>query len=369
MSDQTKEIGKRVVDIGPLVSLFEAQEGEIQHIIGKTGNGKTYEGTRRALEYLEQGYNVYTTWQLILPHYYDERLDKSKLFWRTLLFQKTFFRIDYKKNWHFLDIDRPDLIEFVSSLTDCVVLMDEGQDIFDSRERIDRKSRQVLTRMRHFRKTLIIISQRAQAVDVTARANVTFFFKCVKTRAWYWPFKTYFKIYRTEEMDQTNFPIWEDLITGWTAEVWRSGFAENRIYNAYNSWYLRAGIPRSQQVFFDAFTLTTWEKLKAFFSFHRREKEPEDIEQMKRIEKENAEDYTKVTTLSEKTRKKLSTALPVDKKKNVISSKHGKTKRRKTQLVVYTDTSVQKENAPQLQAVQETPPARVNRRLLVKKIS
>jgi hypothetical protein len=96
------------------------------------------------------------------------------------------------------------------------------------------------------------------------------------------------------------------------------------------------------------------------------------VEQMKRIEKENAEDYQKVTTLSEKTRKKLSTVWPVDKKENVLSSKHGKipkAKHRKAQLVVHTDTPVQKAPTPQLQTVQEAPPARVNRRLLVKEIS
>lgn len=306
-------MGKKVVDIGQLVDLFEAQEGEIQHIIGKTGNGKTYEGTRRALEYLKSGYTVYTTWQLILPDFYDEREDKGKLFWKTLLFRKRFYKFDYKNNWHFLDIDRPDLIQFVAGLTDCIVFLDEGQDIFDSRERIDKASRKVLTRTRHMRKTLIIISQRAQAVDVTARANVTFYYKCVKTRAWFWPFKTYFKVYRTEEMDQTNFPIWEDLMTDWQAEVWQSHFASAEVYRSYNSWYLRAGVPKSQEIKFDAYDLTVWEKVKLFFTFKKKEEFKPNAELVQQAERINREKYEESIRFEVKKPKR------VTKKKAVLS--------------------------------------------------
>jgi len=285
-------IGTKVVDIGKLVGIFEAQEGEIQHIIGKTGNGKTYEGTRRALEFLKQGYTVYTSWQLILPDYYDERENKFIVFAKTLFFKKTFYKFDFKTNWQFLDIDRPDLIQFVAGLTDCIVFLDEGQDIFDSRERIDKASRKVLTRTRHMRKTLIIISQRAQAVDVTARANVTFYYKCVKTRAWFWPFRTYFKVYRTEEMDQTNFPIWEDPMNDWVAPVWQSHFASDEVYNAYNSWYLRAGIPNSQEVKFEAYDLNFFDKIHALFSFDfKKTVQTFSKEIADRIEKSNREKY------------------------------------------------------------------------------
>lgn len=322
MTNDINNIGKRIIDIGKLVDVFEAQEGEIQQIIGKTGNGKTYEGTRRALEDLEKGYTVYTTWELILPDYYDEREDKNKLFWRLLFFRKNFYKFDFKKNWHKLDIDRPDLTQFLASLTDCVVYLDEGQDIFDSRERIDKASRKILTRMRHMHKTLIIISQRAQAVDVTARANVTYFYKCVKTLAWFWPFKTYFKVYRTEEMDQTNFPIWEDLMTGWQAELWHKHFASERIYNSYNSWYLRAGIPKSQEVSFEAYELNTWEKIKAFFIKKDKNEGPSD-ESIKSVEERNKKDFESITAVEVKPAKKhrkLKDILPIVKtdKKNII---------------------------------------------------
>ena len=202
--------------------------------------------------------------------FYDQRESLAWLLGNFFFFRKTFFRIDLKENWHKLDIDRPDLVDFVAGLTDCIVMLDEGQDIFDSYEGrgMSKNKRKTLTRTRHLHKTLIIISQRAQAVAITARANVSYFYRCVKTVAWFFPFKPYFKVYRTEEMDDQNFPIWEarDPKGGiWYAPLWHRHFANKKIYDLYNSWYLRAGIPRSQVVAFEAFQLSSWDKVVAVF--------------------------------------------------------------------------------------------------------
>ncbi len=289
ISKEKGSYGKRVIDISQLVDVFEAQEGLIFQIIGKTGNGKTYYATFLAYYYLLQGYTVYTTWKLNLPKKYDERNVLGKLIWRTLFFwNKRFYVFDLEKNWHYVDIDRPDLINFVATRTDCIFMMDEGQDIFDSRERADKTTRKSLTRTRHLRKTLYIISQRAQAVDVTARANVTFFYKCVKTWRIYWPFRSFFKVYRTEEMDNQNYPIWEDVQADWQAELFWKGFARDSIYNMYNSWYLRAGIEKSQEVNFEAYDLTLWERIKAIalynvFDFKRLTKTEGYAEKVKKL--------------------------------------------------------------------------------------
>jgi len=314
-------IGKKVINISELVDTFEAQEGEIQQIIGKTGNGKTYEGTRRALEYLKHGYVVYTTWQLILPDYYDEREDEYALFWKLLFWKKRFYRFDFKKNWHWIDIDRPDLVEYVANLTDCIVFLDEGQDIFDSYEGrgMSQLKRKSLTRTRHLRKTLIIISQRAQAVAVTARANVTYFYRCVKTRAWFFPFVPYFKIYRTEEMDEQNFPIWEKPLEGWTAELWHSHFAKKSIYEAYNSWYLRAGIPKSQEVSFEAFDLNFFQKIYAFFKAVYGKKTKKEVDYHRVIETARAR--YKPLVLEKKPRKRV---VPVKVESMVELNQYGK---------------------------------------------
>lgn len=288
-----QQYGKKIIDISKLVDVFEAQEGLIIQIIGKTGNGKTYEATRQAWDLLKKGKIVYTTWHLILPEYYDERQDKIKLFWSLITFNKKFYRFDFKKNWKHLDIDRPDLVEYVANLTDCYVFLDEGQDIFDSYEgrgmsQVKRKS---LTRTRHLRKTLIIISQRASAVAVTARANVTWFYRCVKTWVWYMPWRNYFKVYMTEEMDDASNPIWEKPMEGWTAGIFHQGFEDKRIYNLYNSWYLREGIVPSQEIDFEAYNLTALDKIKALFS--KKEKVPlaYSYEDMVRVTKEKQEQY------------------------------------------------------------------------------
>lgn len=272
------EIGERIADLTPILELFEAQEGEVQHIIGKTGQGKTYEATRRAAGYLYSGYTVYTTWRLNLPAYYDER----EHFWPVLrnffLFRRNFFRFDLKNNWHYVDlktfedekgiIDTEKLAVFLANITDAIFMLDEGQDVFDSHKRAGQIARQTITRTRHMHKTLIVISQRAQAVDVTARGNVTYFYKCEKT--WVPFIGTRFRVYRTDEIDESsNYPIWvRHDSTGrevWKAPLWYSGYAKKWIYDMYDSWYMRQQQVRSQDIKLDAFSLTFGNRLRLLF--------------------------------------------------------------------------------------------------------
>lgn len=263
------DVGKKVIDIHSLIDVFEAQEGIVEQIVGKTGNGKTYEATRRALQYLQEGHVVYTTWKLILPDVYDQRASLETLIMHFVFGKKDFYVFDYRKNWRYLDLFDENIVEKIEKITDAIVMVDEGQDIFDARQGMVKTARQTITRSRHMRKTLIIISQRAQAVDITARANVSWFYKCVKTRAWFWPFATFFKVYRSDEMDEQNYPIWEERLPNgeiWRAECWRSHFADKSVYAAYNSWYLADGIERSQTVNFDAYTLTRGEMFNAITS-------------------------------------------------------------------------------------------------------
>lgn len=267
-------IGKKVIDITPLLGVFEAQEGQVEHIIGKTGMGKTYEATRRALKYLESGYHVYTTWRLNLPDYFDERESPYRILKSILFFKKHLYRFDYKKNYHYVDltqfevdgvIDTEKLAVFLATRTDCIFFLDEGQDIFDSHKRAGQIARQSITRTRHMHKTLIIISQRANAVNVTARNNVTFFYKCEKRQYPFLP--AYFKVYYTEEIDETSSnPTWERHdSTGksiWKAPVFYSGFAQKTIYDAYDSWYLRKHMAKSQDIDLEAYEVSTGDKWK-----------------------------------------------------------------------------------------------------------
>lgn len=310
--------GQRLLDIGKVIDLFEAQEGIVEHVIGKTGNGKTYEGTRRAIEDLLKGEVVYTTWELILPEKYDQRKSWEHLIFNFLFGKKYFYRFDLKKNWHYLDIDREDLLDFIESLTDCKLYMDEGQDVFDSRGGIDKRARKTITRSRHMRKTLIIISQRAQAVDVNARANVSYFYKCIKTFAWWWPFRPYFKIYRTDEMDDQNYPVWEERLPDgkmWKAPLWRSHFADDKIFNAYNSWYLRKGKKKSQEIHLEAFELSRMDMLDAMIDLIEEAKEKKrsmritrKLEKQGVLPKQPSEFMRELSTVAKK-----STVLSTDK--------------------------------------------------------
>lgn len=276
------DIGKRIIDISPLLDVFEAQEGEVQHIIGKTGQGKTYEATRRALLYLFSGYTVYTTWRLNLPDFYDERQHLWPLLRNFILRRKEYYRFDLKQNWKHIDllegefvdpitkiVDVKKLSEYIARITDAIVMLDEGQDVFDSHTKGTAAARQTITRTRHMHKTLIVISQRAQAVDVTARANVTYFYKCVKALSW--P-RALFRVYITDEIDEnTSYPIWvrhdSQGRETWKAPVWRSGWARQKVYDSYDSWYLRQNMIRSQDIHFDAYSLSFSERLKALVSY------------------------------------------------------------------------------------------------------
>jgi len=263
----------RKIEITDLIERFEAKEGDVEHITGKTGQGKTYEATRRALDYLENGNVVYTTWRLNLPEHFDQRKSIKHIVMNLLFFRKHFFTFEYHKNWHYVNLDdylddgvfdTEKFSRFLAGVTDAIFFLDEGQDVFDSHQKAGKIARQTITRTRHMHKKLIIVSQRAQAVDVTARGNVTYFYRC---EARHFPFlPTFFKVFITDEIDQSNnYPLWVrhdsqgEVI--WKADVYHSGFAKKKIYDAYDSWYMRKNMKKSQDVHVHAYELTFRQRL------------------------------------------------------------------------------------------------------------
>lgn len=265
--------GKKVVNIDELIDVFEAQEGSVESYTGGVGEGKTYGATRRAIHDLEMGRVVYTNWQLLLDDFTgDQRKSFFRVLTNFLFFKKRFYNIDIKKNWHFFDMEDDstwiigtkmydDVVEFIADLTDCVVYLDEGQDIFDSYEgtKMSKKKRKTITRTRHLHKTLVVMSQRYQAIPPTARANVKTFYRHYKTMSW--PF-LHFKVYATSEIDNTHMPMFD--MEGKADETY---WGKKKILNAYNSYYLREGIPRSQEVFFEAYDFSFKERFHLLLSF------------------------------------------------------------------------------------------------------
>jgi len=267
-----KELGKPL-PLDLLLDAFDASEGAINMYYGLIGNGKTYAATADILELLKQGKVVYANWHILVSDF-DDRESFWHVFKNIVLFRKTFFKIPCSKNLHFFDPDEDRfrspgaLTEWLSGLNDCHIFFDEGQDMFDSYEgtKFAKSKRRLILHTRHYHRTLNIISQRPTAIQVSARGNVNRFYKCVKLASWPWPrFARYeFQEMSGETVDENAEPI--SVKTYW---------ASKHVFNAYNTDYLAQGIPKSQSVFFEAYSLGFFTRIRALFRifFGKRERQ------------------------------------------------------------------------------------------------
>jgi len=241
-----------------LIDLFEPNEGTINFYYGRIGQGKTYAATADILELLSQGRVVYANWKINYKGF-DERESFIHVFFKTLFFRKDFYFFPEQNLRYFSPDDVT--IEWLNSLTDCEIFIDEGQWLLDSYEgnKFSKEKRRLLLHTRHLNRSLNIISQRTQAVQVSARGQVNRFFKCEKKMEW--PFLV-FK--RTEFQDMKDNDV-DESETSIVSE--KTYFASKRVMDAYDTKYLRAGIPRSQEVYFEAYRYTTIGRLKLFLNY------------------------------------------------------------------------------------------------------
>jgi len=233
-----------------LLGLFEPDEGSINMYYGRIGQGKTYNATADILELLSRGEVVYCNW-IINYSGFDERESFPHLFWKTVAFRKRFY-VFKKENLRYFNPDDV-TIEFLSSLTDCHIYIDEGQWIFDSYEgtKFSVEKKKLILHTRHVNRTLNIISQRTQAIQVTARGQVNRFYKCEKMMSYPW---LIFRRYEYQDM------VGQDVDENAEPLSVKTYFARRKVMDAYNSKYLRGGVLRSQEVHFEAFDLTLREK-------------------------------------------------------------------------------------------------------------
>lgn len=247
--------GKLVEAEEELLDLFEPDEGSVNLYYGRIGNGKTYAATADILKLLSRGRVIYANWQINWDGF-DERQSFWHLFYKTLFLQKRFFLFP-KDNLRFFSPDDV-TIEWLASLTDCEIFIDEGQWIFDSYEgtKFSKEKRRLILHTRHVNRSLNIISQRTQAIQVSARGQVNRFYKCEKKMSW--PFlifkRTEYQDMKGDDVDEDADPISE-----------KTYFARKKVMEAYDTKYLRAGIPRSQEVYFSAYDLTYFDKIKGLF--------------------------------------------------------------------------------------------------------
>jgi len=257
---QTKTLGEKL-PVDDLLDIFEASEGSINMYYGMIGNGKTYAATADVLELLKQGKVVYVNWKIIVKDF-DDRENFWMILKNIILWRKNFYKIPCAQNLHIFDPEKfnstGELVEWLSGLNDCHIFFDEGQDMFDSYEgtKFSKAKRRLILHTRHYHRTLNIISQRPTAIQVSARGNVNRFYKCVKLATWPWPrFARYeFQEMTGETVNELAEPISKKTYWGSSA-----------VFGAYNTDYLAEGIPKSQQVFFEAYKLGFWTRLKALY--------------------------------------------------------------------------------------------------------
>lgn len=264
-------LGKKV-PTDDLLEIFAATEGSINMYYGLIGNGKTYAATADILELLKQGKVVYANWHIEVEDF-DDRESFWHILFNLILFRKRFFKIPCKKNLYYFDPEQfnstGELVEWLSSLNDCHIFFDEGQDMFDSYEgtKFSKAKRRLILHTRHYHRTLNIISQRPTAIQVSARGNVNRFYKCVKLASWPW---IRFARYEFQEMAGETVNEAADPISKKT--YWGS----SRVFRAYNTDYLAQGISKSQFVFFEAYDLSFSEKIKALFRIFAKMRAPRD---------------------------------------------------------------------------------------------
>jgi len=240
-----------------ILDLFPADEGSIDQIYGIIGSGKTYIATCQILEDLKRGQVVYANWKLNFEGY-DERKDFFSLILGSLGF-KRFYKNFPKENFHYLEIGE-DFNEQLGKLTDCIIYLDEGHIVFDSYQltRMPIEKRANVLHTRHFNRTIKIISQRPTAIHVTLRANVNRFFKC----------ENLFKLGRIVLFKISEF---QDLTGDETVDETKEYssniyFGKKKIFEMYNTKYLRGDMPVSQENKSEVYFLGWKERLSLTFS-------------------------------------------------------------------------------------------------------
>jgi len=149
----------------------------------------------------------------------------------------------------------------LSRLAGCDVFIDEGQWIFDSYEgtKFSKAKRKLILHTRHYNRSLNIISQRTQALHVSARGQVNRFFKCTKLLSW--PFLVFNRIEYQEMKDESV-----DLEKPYRTRFY---FAGKKRLSGFDSKYMRGGIANSEPSKYYKFKYGYLDIWKEFFQHVR----------------------------------------------------------------------------------------------------
>jgi len=212
---------------------FAAPEGSVNFYYGRIGHGKTYAATADIISLLFRGQVVYANWKISWEGY-DQRVSRVRRFLH-FFFKRGILDVYQKSNFHYIPPEEC-TAEFLNTLSDCHIFIDEGQNLLDSYDgvKFSKEKRQLIQYARHFHRTINIIAQRPTSVQVTARAQVNRFYKCEKKDFRLWPrfVRKEFQEMVGETVDETVDPISE-----------RHYWGKARIFAAYDSKYMRQGKP------------------------------------------------------------------------------------------------------------------------------
>jgi len=239
-----------------LLQIFRAQEGEFNQYYGKIRQGKTYAATSDALNDLNSGKIVYTSW-VLKWNGRDERKDFFLRLLGVLGLKKEF--VHFKKdNWRHLPLDENFHLRF-PTLTDCVIYLDEGHIVYDSYQTIKMKltERIAILATGHFDRCVNIISQRPTAIHVSLRANVNRFYKCEKVFDFFG-----IRLFRRSEFQDM---IGETVDDTKEPDSVKHYFGKKKIYEAYNTKYMRGTVKRSQDLLGDIHEWTWKHSVKNLF--------------------------------------------------------------------------------------------------------
>jgi len=247
------KVGKELKEID-LIGLFRPSDGEITQRYGRIGQGKTYGATADVLDELKRGHVVYTNWKLNYNGY-DQResflyIVGSILFpWRNKLYSFP------KDNLKYIQIDE-NFIDNFAKLTDCSVYLDEGHVVFDSYEmaKMSMAKRTAVLHTRHFNRSIHIISQRPTAIHVMMRANVNRFYKYEKLIS-----SPFLLFRRTEYQDMNQETVDEEQPLSVKLYI-----GSKKIYQMYDSKYLRGDTPDSQKVLFTGYKVNIFSRIYLF---------------------------------------------------------------------------------------------------------
>lgn len=285
----------RPITFFSIPDVFPIGEAYFKGIYGKIRNGKTYSAIALAFELASQGVYVKISCPVKWEGY-DERDHWWFRFLHYIGLHPNFLVVP-KENIEYVDILSMDMdifFKWFQKQTDCVLIIDEAQNFFDSyiKTVMEKWKRMAIFAAGHFNRALILVTQRPMQLHPSVRTQIAMWYKVEKRQRWW--FKPRFVITEFQEVDNDGVPredrVMEMVMDEETGqknliETDEYKFAENqrvikfskKIASRYNSKYLRGTMPSSQKnhaYFIHIPWLTTVSKL---FTIDRKKVEPVDL--------------------------------------------------------------------------------------------